>query len=220
MKKICGQCGAEFDKEEIPGMEGFFKNLPCPECMNENAEARRAECEKRDQQIRVSNWISFCPPAFRETEIQKLPRSGPSHAVLKWEFNRRGLVLFGPTRCGKTRTAWLLLQKQFMQDRKIIVMDSMSGFEYGAVFSNGSPLDWVNDRSCCELLFMDDVFKVKLTDSFEAALFAIIDKRMNFRRPIIATLNDTGETLAARMTDDRGNAFIARLKEMCDTVVF
>ena len=220
MKKICTQCGAEFEREAIVCFEKVFESLPCQKCMDENGKVRRLEREKQDQEKRMIDWLRICPPAFRETEMEKLPKKSVTDHALKWEFGRRGIVLFGPTRSGKTRTAWLLLKKMHMQGKRIMVMDSMSGFEYGAVFAHGSPLDWVNERVGCELLFMDDVFKVKLTDSFEAALFAIIDKRMNFRRPIIATLNDTGETLAARMTDDRGNAFIARLKEMCDTVVF
>ena len=59
-----------------------------------------------------------------------------------------------------------------------------------------------------------------LTESFEAAMFAIVDHRLNYNLPVIATLNDTGATLSARMTGDRGEAFIARLREMSDTIHF
>ena len=33
-------------------------------------------------------------------------------------------------------------------------------------------------------------------------------------------MNDTGATLSARMTGDRGEAFIARLREMSETIHF
>ena len=67
---------------------------------------------------------------------------------------------------------------------------------------------------------MDDIFKVKLTDSFENAIFTIIDQRINNLRPIIATMNDVGATLAARMSPDRGGPIVRRLREACQIVVF
>jgi len=45
----------------------------------------------------------------------------------------------------------------------------------------------------------------------EAALFTIIAQRTEQRRPIIATLNDTGASLANRMSGDRGDALVRRL---------
>jgi DNA replication protein DnaC len=229
MKMKCTQCGDEFDRDIPPEIVGMFTSKICGDCLNKNMSVRRAEEEMRraEEEMRragkkIYKWNQFCPPAFLETEIGKLPSPATSDTVLEWKFNSRGLILYGPTRSGKTRSAWLLIKQIFMQGKTIKVMDSMAGFEYAAVFSGGAgtALDWIQSRSNCGLLFMDDVFKVKLTDSFEAALFAVVDHRMNHQLPIIATLNDTGDTLAARMTDDRGNPFIARLKEMCDTIIF
>ena len=67
---------------------------------------------------------------------------------------------------------------------------------------------------------MDDIFKVKLTDSFENAIFTIIDQRINNLRPIIATTNDVGSTLAGRMSQDRGEPIVRRLREACKAIVF
>lgn len=98
----------------------------------------------------------------------------------------------------------------------------MAGFQYGAAFSNSGreAQEWIESRAKCGLLFFDDAFKVKMTDSFESAVFAIVDYRLAHQLPILATLNDTGETLAKRMTGDRGDAFVARLKEMCQVIKF
>jgi DNA replication protein DnaC len=194
----------------------------CDSCLNRNAAERREELDKQKQIGLETQWMSFCPPAFHDTDISKLPFPSVSMKALAWEHGKRGIVFHGKTRSGKTRTAWLLVKKHFTAGRTARVMDSMSGFEYAAIFTAGgqAALEWVEDRAKCSLLFLDDVFKVKLTESFEAAMFAIVDHRFNNNLPIIVTLNDTGQTLSARMTNDRGDAFIARLKEMCDTVHF
>jgi DNA replication protein DnaC len=222
MKQKCQQCQNEFERQVPPEFFSLSVGKICGDCLLKNADARRSDERRRMEEQRNFRWREFCPAAFLETEVGKLPSPATADSVLEWEFNSRGIILYGPTRSGKTRSAWLLIKKIFMQDRSVRVMDSMSGFEYAAAFSDSASraLEWVQARSNCKLLFMDDVFKVKLTDSFEAALFAIVDHRMNHQLPIIATLNDTGDTLAARMTDDRGNPFIARLKEMCDTIIF
>lgn len=98
----------------------------------------------------------------------------------------------------------------------------MAGFDYAASYdvSPGETQAWVNGYSRCGLLFLDDIFKAKLTDSFESAIFSVVEHRLSHKLPILATLNDTGETLGARMSADRGDAFIARLREMCQVIQF
>ena len=222
MKIICSQCTAEFERDVPPEFNGFPVFKICPACMESNAAVRRCETEKSDRAKSLAMWQELCPPAFQDTDLANLPFPKVSADTLAWRGGKRGLILYGKTRSGKTRTAWLLVKQQFETGQTARVMDSMSGFEYAAIFNAGgaAALEWVQSRARCSLLFLDDVFKVKLTESFEAAMFAIVDYRLNHQLPIIATLNDTGETLSARMTDDRGDAFIARLKEMCDTIHF
>lgn len=218
----CTQCECDFEREVPPELTNSWFYKLCQKCLDENAAVRRSETEKRDKEIQQAQWKLACPSAFQETNMAKLPLPEIAQRVLGWEYNSKGLILYGGTRKGKTRSAWMLIKKLFMQGRNFRVMDSMSGFEYAGIFSEGGnrALDWVRNRSNVQVLFLDDVFKVKLTDSFEAALFAIVDHRMNHQLPIIATLNDVGETLASRMTGDRGNPFVARLREMCETIVF
>ena len=222
MTLTCSQCSADFEREVPPEFSAMPVFKVCQPCINANAAARRALSEKETAATGAARWLEYCPPAFQDTELAKLPFPKVTAIVLSWEYQKRGLILYGKTRSGKTRTAWLLVKKQFEAGRTANVMNSMSGFEYAAIFTAGgqAAMEWVMVRSKCSLLFLDDVFKVKLTDSFEAAMFAIVDYRLNHNLPIIATLNDTGATLSARMTGDRGDAFIARLKEMCETIQF
>lgn len=213
----CLQCHQPFEPLTVCGRPLL---VPCPACAEKNA-AETLESRKLEELRRLrAEWDDRCPTLFRDTLVERLPDQVASAAVLGWKPNPSGLLLYGKTRTGKSRTVWLLAERLHLAGVSVTVMDSMSGFEYGSVFRDGSPLDWVTKRSRCGVLLLDDVFKVKLTESFEAALFVVVDSRMNWKLPVVATLNDTGETLASRMTGDRGAAFVARLREMCETVVF
>lgn len=221
MKTICKQCSTEYDREVLDIIAEYVPKL-CDKCLAENATARREEGVRHKQAVNMQKWSLVCPPEFNETELSRLPNVEAAQSVLNWQYSKRGMLLYGPTGRGKSRAVWLLLRKFFLlgQHCNFQVMDSLSGFEYASAFSAGTSFDWVTRKATASILFMDDTFKVKLTDSFEAAAFAIIENRLSHQLPIIATLNDTGDTLTARMTEDRGAAFVRRLKEMCEVVNF
>jgi DNA replication protein DnaC len=220
MNKKCKKCNSEFTAPDDPVLNRFTPF--CPVCATAQLETDAAVERKRLDHEREIQWQSLCPPAFRDTVVEKLPNPARAAEILSWNYGKTGLLLHGRTRTGKSRCAWLLVRKVFELDKSIQVLDSMAGFQYAAAFSNSGreAQAWVEARCRCGLLFFDDVFKVKLTDSFEAAVFAIVDYRLNHHLPILATLNDTGETLAARMSSDRGDAFVARLKETCGLIQF
>lgn len=220
MNKNCKNCGTEFNAPDDPVLNRFTPF--CPKCATERREADAKTEQARLDRERESRWHSLCPPAYRDTVIEKLPNPNKATEILSWNYGATGLLLHGKTRKGKSRCAWLLVRKVFEAGKSIRVLDSMAGFQYGAAFANSGreAQEWVDVRCRCGLLFFDDVFKVKLTDSFEAAVFAIVDYRLSHQLPILATLNDTGDTLAARMSSDRGEAFVARLKEMCQVIQF
>jgi DNA replication protein DnaC len=222
MKKNCKKCSAEFDGPEFGPDEEWLNRLPglCQKCSDEQAQATaRAEKERKSRE-RESRWRDLCPPAYRDTVTEKLPHPDKAAEILAWNYGSTGLLLHGPTRTGKTRCAWLLVRKMFDAGKSIRVLDSSAGFLYLRLFLNDGAPDWFQDHCDCAFLVLDDIFKAKLTESFEAAVFAIVDHRLSHKLPIVATLNDTGETLAARMSPDRGDAFVARLKEMCQVVKF
>jgi len=220
MQKPCKKCQTVFEAPDDSVLNRFTPF--CPACATERREADEKTEAARISGEREARWQAICPPAYRDTVIEKLPNPNKATEILAWNYGATGLLLHGKTRKGKSRCAWLLVRKTFEAGKSIRVLDSMAGFHYGAVFANSGreALEWVEARSKCGLLFFDDVFKVKLTDSFEAAVFAIVDYRISHNLPILATLNDVGDTLAARMTSDRGEAFVARLREMCHVIQF
>ena len=225
MKKPCEQCGAEINlPEPIDALTARLAKLVtvCYRCEEVKRKRDNVGRWQAIQNERSAAWAEICPPAYQNTDPAKLPNPKKLAEVMAWTYQPRGLLMHGETRRGKSRCAWKLCEREFMAGRSVRVLDSMAGIEYAGLFGEGADKAerWVKEHSRCGLLFMDDAFKAKLTDSFEAAVFAVIDYRLGHQLPIIATLNDTGATLAGRMSGDRGAALVARLKEMCGVIEF
>ncbi len=220
MKKQCKICSAEFDAHDDARINRFA--VFCAKCAAAKIITAETDERARIESVRETKWKELCPPAYQDTEIERLPNPSKAVEILAWNYGPRGLLLHGKTRKGKSRCAWLLAKKVMATGKSVRVLDSMAGFAYAAVFAAGGleVKAWIDSHAKCGLLFFDDVFKVKLTDSFESAVFAIVDYRLAHQMPILATLNDTGATLTARLSLDRGEALVARLKESCDVIQF
>lgn len=198
----------------------------CPDCMSAQIKAEfRDDAAKAGQHrasIDVSGWHRHCPEDFRELDVSRLPNPAMHAEVMKWKFGPHGLALFGPTGRGKSRALYTLLKREFHAGRTLAVLDHTSGLRYADVYSEGpdAARHWFEHRCNVDLLAFDDAFKAKMTDSFEQAIFSIFSIRTERQRPCLFTLNDTGATLAARMSPDRGPAFVRRLRDYCKAVNF
>ena len=216
--RACRECGFEF---ELPPYRLAAKLVHvCPKCSEEHAEREQREAATRAGLHRAELWNSICPPLFRNTDPSKLPSPTRLQVALNWKYGPRGLLLHGDTGKGKSRIAWEVMKREFNARRTVAAIDGTFGFAYTEKFaqSTNEAARFINRLMGVDLLLMDDVLKVKLTDSVEQALFAIVDRRSEECLPIIVTTNDTGETLAERMTDDRGPALLRRLREFCQVI--
>lgn len=118
----------------------------------------------------------------------------------------------------------MLLKRLLIEDgyaRHFYWFDSISfGHEIAKHYRDEDAEDWLDSVAKKPLLFFDDLGKLKMTERAEVELFGLIDRRCSNELPIIATTNDTGDTLASRMTDNRGPALIRRLREFCTPIQF
>ncbi|MEQ2007998.1 MAG: hypothetical protein ABMA26_14470, partial [Limisphaerales bacterium] len=156
------------------------------------------------------------------TDPARLPLPHRLADVMAWRYGERGLMLHGPTGMGKSRCIWLLVGREFIASRSVRVLDCAAGIKYAAKFgdSTKAAAQWIEAACEADLLLLDDVFKAKLTDSFESALFAIVALRGEAGLPILVTGNDDPHTLAARLTHDRSGPLIRRLAEMTAPIAF
>jgi len=218
-KYNCHRCGKSFSRPATP--VGQYIKI-CPDCLDRSIREREDWEERNRQRANQQAWRKLCPPAYRAIDRSRLPNIEAHDKVMAWEFGPQGLVLFGETGKGKTRSAWALLGKLIIQGRRVSALDSMAGIQYAAEYNRGASdvEEWIEDLISAEVLLLDDVLKVKLTDSFESAVFTMIDQRIAHERPTILTSNDTGATLAARVSQDRANPLLRRLREHCQQICF
>lgn len=207
----------------MPGMPVNYVPFDpkCPECLRKQSE--------RDDRIRAARLMakeetamSEIPPGFRNTSRKLLPHPEKLDEALAWKFGRRGLLCLGPTRCGKSRILWEVAKREIKAGRSVRAVTSFELLRYPALFMEGNDAagKFADSLANADLVLLDDTFKAKLTDRVEELLFAIIDKRSQWNRPCLVTVNDTGETLQSRLSSDRGPALIARLREFCQTITF
>jgi DNA replication protein DnaC len=169
---------------------------------------------------REALWEQMCPYEYKHTYPTQLDKKTLAK-VLAWKFNRRGLIIAGPTRTGKTRMAWLLMRRLFVEECIWIETLSSVSFSHDCArkFMDGTGEDWVERLGKAKVLFFDDLGKFKFTERVESELFGLIEDRTSWGRPIIVTTNMSGELLKGKMTSDRGEPLVARLREFCDIIV-
>lgn len=168
---------------------------------------------------RAEQFARKCPPIYRDTNRSLLPSQWD--LVKTWTQGPRGLILSGPTGKCKTRCAWELLS-EYPNQKRYLAFDCVSfGHELSRKYRTDEAEDWLDKLgSGIDLVFFDDLGKLKLTERAETELFGVIERRCANKLPILATTNDTGDTLSDRMTENRGPALVRRLREFCEVIQF
>lgn len=180
-------------------------------------------CEKCFTKAQTEKFNAQCPSLFHHTDANRLP-AAQLKQVLTWQYGPKGLLLAGETGRCKTRCAWLLIKRLIVEDGlSVVTFDSVGfGRELERRYREEDDVTGWLDRlgTGVEVVFFDDLGKLKITERVETELFGVIDQRSSHELPIIATTNDHGDTLSARMSDNRGAPLIRRLREFCTAIPF
>ena len=229
--QLCATCGQQFQAIFVtaPGLGCYFSQLHCPPCQAKLRAEQEAAERTREAEARRKAWAELCPVEFRandeggETDPNRLRLEQPKFSeALRWRFGKTGLLLIGPSGTCKTRVAWRILRREFEAGRRVVAMKA-HGFGVECQerrTSKGGFADWYRHLVRVPLLFIDDLGKGRFTDDAESHFFGLIDERTENGRPMIITSNSTGTALKARMSEDRGEPIIRRLRDYCQTVVF
>lgn len=224
--KVCVVCGDGYTISGAWGIAAKFSDK-CPLCVESLVRRETAidvaqSVDKAENSKRKKKFEEMYP--FETWTVpDKLPNQAMLHKILALDQSkRRGLLLHGPSRQGKSRCIWALAEREFMAGRSFAFVDGGFGLKYAAMFSRDAAWveKWIKDLIAVDILLLDDVFKVKMTDSLEGTLFYVIDKRLENDRVTWWTTNDTLVTLATRLGADRGPALVERIKETCDAIAF
>jgi DNA replication protein DnaC len=169
------------------------------------------------------SWKSLCPPEYRNTVSEQLPNVAKFEEVQKWQYGPTGLLIVGPTRRGKTRSVWKLLERLHFEHRQIIAFTPMD--LKLAVMSAWQDVetaeDLIYELHNAHVLFFDDLDTVKFTEAVEETIYDAFEFRPTHEKPGIATVNRTGRELATRMNaNGRGAKIVERMREYCQVVNF
>jgi hypothetical protein len=216
----CKTCKKPFTPPEEVARWAMF----CPSCSNAAVEAKAAEVRDELHQKRIARYLELCPPAYRATTKDALPIPELLDRCCSWSCGGTGmgLLLHGKTGLGKSRIAWLLAKRECLAGKSIDKLTAMSGVDYAGKFEYGGAAagKWIKEKADCGLLILDDVFKSSMADGFQSALFQIVNARCERLKPMIITLNDTGASLVSRLSPDRGEPLLRRIKQNCVQIAF
>lgn len=214
MKATCNSCAIEFDYEpKFVGEREIGTHDNCPVCQTRNS--NQAWFKQR-----LLEWDQVCPPLYKLTDPKRLPQDKLVQ-VLNWDFGPQGLILHGTTGTGKTRAATLLLKQLFLSGRSVELFYRMDfAHQCAKKFGDYEGEDWIDSLVKKDVVFIDDLGKFPLTERVEAELFGLIESRLLSLKPMIITTNFVGGALEAKMTADRGEPLVRRLREFCESVAF
>lgn len=195
--------------EACAGQDGFF--TVCTACYSSGLAER---------------YLRICPPAFLKTDVKLLPAMARDRLsdVLNWVFGPKGLLLWGRTSgTGKTRCAWLLVKRLMTHESIPVVYFSAMGFqiEMENRYRNSLDVSALRDSAIqAPVLFLDDIGKSPVTERSSAELFHVIDERVSRELPILATTNETSDSLAGRLKSTHGDYIARRLRECSHQIGF
>ncbi len=214
------------------GFMGVVVHDACAETAIIDLETKKQSDERAK---RLEQWQEECPSLFDQTEIEKLPQRAISLQALDWNLdscNGRGMILHSNgSGTGKTRTAYLILRRHFVELGKSYFAITHSQFSRQAVQlqfdeDKNASKRWFRRLAGVEVLLMDDLGKSKFTTADgsgskgEEVLFDLLEARFNQMRPIIFTTNYRGDDLMTRFSKDRGQYILRRLRERCKSIHF
>lgn len=201
----CKTCGAGID---ILPLAGYSEGI-CEQCSAR--EARKAAFAQLENH-RSEQWdkITAGFSTYLDTNFDKLPDKDASNFCLQWKYGRTGLNMFGPTGLGKTRTALLILKREFNAGRtiKLLGPGTFSRICSKLQFNTAA---FEHALSTVQILLLDDVDKCILSPVHTGKFFSVIEARCASGIPTIVTHETKdemikknlgcGEGLARRLRD-------------------
>jgi len=233
-----------------PGLgEGMAADLWCWCCEADKGERklsairadyRRLFCElKREtrnwlRQQRLQYLSQHVPPEYQQRVIPEKHADFNADAfrqVMEWvpglDGPRPGLVCFGTTGRGKTRSVYARLTELYLENGLKfieIAADRMTDCIVKRIRDSSldeQKSDWMN----VDLLFIDDLHNARWTPRCSTELLSVVKHRVDHGRWIVITTQLIGDDLADKIATESGDmqqaqAIIRRLREKCRPVDF
>lgn len=179
-------------------------------------------------------WRKFCPPSYDMTNVSNIP-SKKLNLVMPYQFGAKhakddgydlGLYIFGEPGTFKTRISWYKCAMEFVSGKSFRFMspDDFAMCSAQAMYRSDIGLALMNEMKTVDLLFIDDLFKNKMTENQDFMLYAILETRMAWLKPFIITSNVPFEDMASFFSEvakaKQVSAIMRRIGETSKIVTF
>lgn len=162
-------------------------------------------------------YVPSYPALFRGTEVAKLHPRLQSAAEWVPSESKSGLLLHGTTGVGKTRLAWLVVNRLWIEKAKkdinmpyrFLTMRKFEGLIEES-FGDKAHSKMLEELIKTDLLVFDDLGKERATARMASDLFAVLDERSTAMRPTVITTNFNGQALIDRFDDKEMSAALVR----------
>lgn len=179
----CKHCNGEFTAEEIEVWGVTIKESFCSDqCRESSAEKAKLS---RQWHREATIWRQMAPLAHQMPDDMSNARKTAICERVHPFQGKTFLYLYGPTRSGKTWTAWRILRRFCMEGYSIGFIDAAA--ISAASFADSSAA--IQEGMQADVLLLDDVDKAIMTQHFAQALFNIVNRRGADRRATIITAN-------------------------------
>lgn len=239
IEATCGYCGGRHRVQKPDVTEaGMFADLILKaasraahrECAEKAERDQRQRQHEEARQRQSEAWLTICPPAYRDTDPELLPCQDKSVQAWNWQFGPKGLTLHGRTGAGKTRTMFMVLEREHQAGRRIVAT-THAEFSREATWQTSERREaqqrWLARWLTPDILFVDDLGKSRFVTAdgtaraAEDTLFDVFDRRIRAAKPTMFTMQfEDGKKLAANMSEDKGEAFARRLRELTECIYF
>jgi DNA replication protein DnaC len=148
------------------------------------------------------------------------------HAKDSWGHDKPGLLFYGESGSGKTRTAYALLKNRLDDGELVSVVRAVQWAATTSARAKDCKLEfWVDevlryDGLPYHLVLVDDLDKARFTPTVQAELFNLVETATSEGIPLIVTTNITSDKLAKRFEPEFGEPIMRRLNEFCTPVHF
>lgn len=226
----CRVCGKGFESLEVmmPGGGRIVVTI-CDDCA---AAEKRAEEERKARRATVSSeqrrrerWEQMTGTRYASFDARSLPDAIKGHVrrVMDWKVQPRGIGLVGPSRTGKSPLIYALGQQLYATGVDVF---PSTGIEFqrqylrGVERRDGEWTAYLTRCQDCAVLLLDDADKLNLTPGVEAEYYGMLEERRNWQRPVLCTLNLTGDQIKGLSSgrQDRSAAIVERLRDLCEFI--
>jgi DNA replication protein DnaC len=219
----CADCATGFTPHDVEfGGRTIFTQTRCEACQERackaSEDAERVRVAEAKKKAREDAFLAICPPLYRDTDPERI-HARFREAAFTWTWNPVGVGFVGMAGKGKTRAAYLLMNRMVQAGHRCAAMTSTT---FGKICVDQFADDKARKaqaekdlRACytASVWFLDDLGKQRMTERGEMELYAVLEHRTANMLPTIWTANAKSDVLCKMFSEDRGVPIMRRLIE-------